>query len=63
MISKYDIDDYVMSVGNIKHDYIYQILNKSKVFVFPSYAETLGIPFIEAMNLNYLLFCRFRFCS
>jgi glycosyltransferase involved in cell wall biosynthesis len=52
MIDKYNIHDYVMSVGNIKHEYIHQILNKSKAFVFPSYAETLGIPFIEAMRFG-----------
>ena len=57
MIDKYNIHDYVMSVGNIKHEYIHQILNKSKTFVFPSYAETLGIPFIEAMRFNLPIIC------
>ncbi|MDV5105569.1 glycosyltransferase [Clostridium perfringens] len=52
LIDKYELQEYILSVGNIKHENIHQILSKSKVFVFPSYAETLGIPFIEAMKFN-----------
>lgn len=52
LIDEYDISDYVLSVGNIKHDYIYQILEKAKAFIFPSYGESFGIPFVEAMKFN-----------
>lgn len=52
LIDEYDISDYVLSVGNIKHDYIYQVLEKAKAFVFPSYGESFGIPFVEAMNFK-----------
>ncbi|MEG1312032.1 MAG: glycosyltransferase [Romboutsia sp.] len=52
LIEKYNLQEYVLSVGNIKHENIHQVLGKSKVFIFPSYAETLGIPFIEAMKFK-----------
>lgn len=50
MIKKLDIQDYVLSIGNIKHSNIKKLLDLSKLFVFPSYAESFGIPFVEAMK-------------
>lgn len=51
-IKEYNIEDYVMSVGNVAHDNLYQILEKSKGFIYPSYAESFGVPFVEAMRFN-----------
>ncbi|MDY2882871.1 MAG: glycosyltransferase [Romboutsia timonensis] len=50
MISELNIQDYVLSIGNIKHNNIKKLLDLSKVFIFPSYAESFGIPFVEAMK-------------
>ena len=50
MINTLNIDDYVLSIGNIKHNNIKKLLDISKVFIFPSYAESFGIPFVEAMQ-------------
>lgn len=50
MITEFGIQDYVLSIGNIKHSNIKNILDLSKLFVFPSYAESFGIPFVEAMK-------------
>ncbi|MGG7058147.1 glycosyltransferase family 4 protein [Clostridium tertium] len=52
MIDELEIQDYVFSVGSVKHENIHQILNKTKLFVFPSYAESFGIPFVEAMKFG-----------
>lgn len=52
MIKDLNIEDYVFTVGTVNHENIHQILNKSKAFIFPSYAESLGIPFIEAIRFN-----------
>lgn len=43
------LDDYIVSVGNINNENVFQVLRRSKVFVFPSYAESFGMPFVEAM--------------
>ncbi|EOU1118086.1 glycosyltransferase [Clostridium perfringens] len=52
MIRELGIEEYVYSVGLVKHENIHQILNRSKIFVFPSYAESFGLPFVEAMKFG-----------
>lgn len=52
LVNKYKLNDYILNVGSVKHKYIYQILNKSRAFVFPSFAESFGIPYVEAMRFK-----------
>lgn len=51
-IQEYDISDYVLSVGNINHKNIHQLLDRAKIFIFPSYGESFGMPFVEAMRFG-----------
>ncbi|GEM_PF-7126725 len=52
LIKTYSLEDYVMSAGNIKHEHIHQVLKRAKAFIFPSYAESFGIPYVEAMRFG-----------
>ena len=52
MISELGIQNYVFSVGEVNNNNINQIFRRSKIFVFPSYAESFGIPFVEAMKFG-----------
>ena len=49
-IKNRNLSNYIISVGNIENSKINQILKKSDVFIFPSSAESFGMPLIEAMN-------------
>ncbi|MBH0156612.1 glycosyltransferase [Fictibacillus sp. 5RED26] len=46
------LEDCVLSVGNVENENIYQILQKTTLYVFPSYAESFGLPFVEAMKFG-----------
>lgn len=47
-------EDEVNYLGRIKRDEVIDRMSKS-ILVFPSYIETLGLPLIEAMELNRII--------
>ncbi len=49
-VKEYGIDFECNFVGIVSHKEVYEYLNKSDIFVLPSYGEALGIAYLEAMS-------------
>jgi glycosyltransferase involved in cell wall biosynthesis len=49
MINKLKLQDNIVMAGRIAEEEKYKLLKKSKIFVFPSYAESMSISVCEAM--------------
>lgn len=49
-IKKKNFENSILNIGNIPNDYLGTLLNHSDIFVYPSYMESFGVPFVEAMS-------------
>lgn len=50
ILKEYEIDHICEFKGILSHQEVYQYLNSSDIFVLPSYEESFGIVYLEAMS-------------
>ena len=48
IVNSLNLDDNVIFTGFVPSDHVFQLINKSKLFVFPSFYEGFGIPLLDA---------------
>ena len=51
-IENKNLTNHILSVGNIKNTEVHYILSKVHAFAFPTYMESFGVPFVEAMQYS-----------